>query len=161
MRRLSLTCLALSTLFLAVAPAADDGWVTVIAGTAKDLAAFDGKTDGWQAASAVAIDPANVRRLTLTPGDGMLANGPAGRAADLVTKQKFTDVEVHAEFLIPQRSNSGVKLMGLYEIQITDSAAVAADKLTGDHCGGIYPRAEQRPRYRYLDKGFPPLVNAA
>jgi hypothetical protein len=30
-----------------------------------------------------------------------------------------------------------------------------------DDCGGIYPRAELLPRYRTIDKGFPPRTNAA
>ena len=28
-------------------------------------------------------------------------------------------------------------------------------------CGGIYPRAELKPKYHYLDDGVPPRVNAA
>src|SRR5262249_40389924 len=35
------------------------------------------------------------------------------------------------------------------------------EELTGNDCGGIYPRAEEQPKYRYLDKGVPPKVNAA
>jgi hypothetical protein len=61
--------------------------------------------------------------------------------------------------LIPKDSNSGVKLQGLYEVQICDSAA--SRKLTGSDCGGVYPRAELLPRYHHLDDGFAPLVNAA
>jgi hypothetical protein len=144
---------------LAAAPADDGGWVPLFAG--KDLSAWKAPT-GWQVGKAVALDPQNPRKLIMEPGEGVLVGfGKAGQVKDLITKQSFGDVEVHAEFLIPQRSNSGVKLMGLYEIQILDSAAVPADKLTGDHCGGIYPRAEQKPRYHHIDRGFPPLVNAA
>ena len=68
--------------------------------------------------------------------------------------------QVHLEFLVPKGSNSGVKLEGLYEIQIFDSYGVPDSKLTASHCGGIYPRAELLPRYHYLDKGFPPTANA-
>jgi hypothetical protein len=160
-RLLPVLAMPLLMVLSAVAPAGDDGWVTLVGGTPADLAHFRGKTDGWQTAAAVAPDPMNPRRLAVTTGTGVLVNGPQGRAADLVTTRTFGDVEVHAEFLIPQRSNSGVKLNGLYEIQIIDSAAVPAEKLTGDHCGGIYPRAEQSPSYRHIDKGFAPLVNAA
>ena len=64
----------------------------------------------------------------------------------------------HVEFLIPKGSNSGVKLQGLYEIQIRDSWGVKAPK--GSDCGGIYPRAELKPKYHYLDKGVPPRLNA-
>jgi hypothetical protein len=76
-----------------------------------------------------------------------------------VSKQKFGDVEVHAEFMIPKGSNSGVKLEGLYEIQIFDSYGVEEPKATD--CGGIYPRAEQKPTYHHIDKGVPPRTNAS
>src|SRR5262249_61960449 len=33
--------------------------------------------------------------------------------------------------------------------------------LTGDSCGGVYPRAEQKPKYHHIDKGVPPRTNAA
>jgi hypothetical protein len=68
-------------------------------------------------------------------------------------------VEAHVEFLIPKGSNSGVKMMGLYEIQILDTHG--AKELSGDSCGGIYPRAEDKPRYHHIDKGVAPKVNAA
>ena len=61
--------------------------------------------------------------------------------------------------MIPNHSNSGVKLEGVYEIQIFDSWKVA--KPTGADCGGIYPRAEKKPHYHHIDEGVPPLVNAA
>ena len=81
----------------------------------------------------------------------MLINGRRGSAPDLVSRQTFGDVEVHVDFKIPRRSNSGVKLMGLYEVQIFDSWGVKEP--TGSDCGGIYPRAELTPTYHYLDKG--------
>jgi Domain of Unknown Function (DUF1080) len=60
--------------------------------------------------------------------------------------------------MIPKGSNSGVKMMGLYEIQIFDSFNVK--ETTGADCGGIYPRAEDQPKYHHIDKGTPPKVNA-
>jgi hypothetical protein len=143
--------------FVAGAPADDGGWITLFG--AKDLAAWDGKTDDWLVAGSVELQEKNQRMLTSKPGEGILVNLPKGRARDLITKQKFTDVEVHVEFLIPKGSNSGVKLMGLYEIQIVDS--FGKKELTGDDCGGIYPRAEEQPKYHHIDKGVPPKVNAA
>ena len=68
-------------------------------------------------------------------------------------------MEVHLEFVIPKGSNSGIKFHGHYEIQIIDTFGQKKE-LTGDACGGIYPRAELSPKYRYLDKGVPPKVNA-
>jgi hypothetical protein len=88
-----------------------------------------------------------------------MVNGLDGRASNLVTREKYTDLEAHVEFLVARGSNSGVKMMGLYEIQIYDSHEVK--ELTGDHCGGVYPRGENQPRYHTIDKGIPPRVNAA
>ena len=76
-----------------------------------------------------------------------------------MTKEKFGDIEAHFEYLVPKGSNSGVKFEGLYEIQIFDSFGVA--KPTASQNGGIYPRAELLPKYRYLDEGVPPRVNAS
>jgi hypothetical protein len=53
-----------------------------------------------------------------------------------------------------------VKFHALYEIQIFDSYGVKDKDLDGTHCGGIYPRAELKPTYRYVDKGIAPKVNA-
>ena len=100
------------------------------------------------------MDPKNPKRLTDKPGEGVLVNLPRGRAEDLFTKEKYQDVEVHVEFMIPKGSNSGVKLMGLYEIQILDS--FGKKQVSGDDCGGIYPRAEDKPNYHHIDEGTPP-----
>ena len=85
-------------------------------------------------------------------------NGPKGRSNDLYTKEKYGDLEVHVEFLIPKGSNSGIKLHGHYEIQIEDSYGIKKPK--GSDCGGVYPRAEAKPRYHHIDDGIAPKVNA-
>jgi hypothetical protein len=51
-----------------------------------------------------------------------------------------------------------VKFEGVYEIQIADSWGVKTPK--GSDCGGIYPRAELKPKYHHIDAGFAPRVNA-
>jgi hypothetical protein len=112
----------------------------------------------WVQAGSVAVDADNPKRLTSKSGKGILVNGAKGRARDLLSKQVFGDLEIHLEFVIPKGSNSGVKLRGLYEIQICDSWGIKEPK--GSDCGGIYPRAELKPRYHYLDKGVPPRRNA-
>ena len=112
----------------------------------------------WHAVQAVTLDPANPRKLTIEAGKGVWTNAPKGTAQDLYTRREYGDVAVEIEFLIPQRSNSGIKLMGLYEVQITDSHGKS--KMTGSECGGIYPRAELLPKYRHLDEGIAPKSNA-
>jgi len=136
---------------------AEEGWMDLTGSTT--LSPWQTPTGAWAFVGDVHLDPSNPRRLAADPGTGTLYNGPTGRANNLVTKEKFRDLEAHVEFLIPKGSNSGVKFGGVYEIQILDSHG--KDKLTGNDCGGIYPRAESKPTYHYLDEGHPPRVNAA
>ena len=155
-----LRTIRLFAFLVAVSPARADeaGWIDLTRGP-KPLGAFAGKNDDWVVAGDAAKDATNPRRLTARPGEGVLAPRSGSGAENLVTRQRFADVEVRAEFLIAQGSNSGVKLMGLYEIQIADSHAKKT--LTGSDCGGVYPRGEQSPLYHVIDKGTPPRVNAA
>jgi hypothetical protein len=126
----------------------------------NQLAAFNKPAADWEIVGDVSLDPENPRRFVPKAGRGVLWNGPKLRVNNLVSSRNdFTDVEVHVEFNIPKGSNSGVKFMGLYEIQILDS--FGKKELTGDDCGGIYPRAEEKPRYHHIDKGTAPRVNAA
>jgi hypothetical protein len=134
-----------------------DDW-TLLSGE-KELSRWKA-TKGWEMAGSVEVDIKNQRKLSFKPGKSILVNGARGRARDLVTREKFGDVEVHVEFLIPKKSNSGVKFHAVYEIQITDTHGKKKE-LTGDDCGGIYPRAEDRPKYHHIDKGIAPRVNAA
>jgi len=137
--------------------AADASWITLIG---EDAAAdvWKSKTAGWIRGGGVELDAKNPRRLIAAPGKGVFVNGKSGGEADLVTKQAFGDVEVELEFFIAKGSNSGVKFHAVYEIQIYDSHGVKT--LTGNDCGGVYPRAELKPKYHHIDKGIAPLTNA-
>ena len=53
-----------------------------------------------------------------TVKEGWLTNLPG--AIDLVSEKKFQNFELHVEFLIGPRSNSGIGLRGRYEVQILD-----------------------------------------
>jgi hypothetical protein len=147
----------LAVLLLTARPglAAEEGWKDLLGDSPKD--AWRHFAEQWVIAGDAKLDEKNPKKLAAVPGKGVLVNGP-GRVRDLITKETFTDVEVHVEFMVPKGSNSGVKLNGLYEIQILDS--YGKKKLTGDDCGGIYPRAEEKPRYHAIDEGVPPRVNA-
>ncbi len=143
---------------LAFAPmvnAGEKGWTEFFG---KDLRVFRGKISNWEQVASVELDAKNVRKFVAQPGDGVWYNGPKGNASNLFTKEKFSDVEVHLEFNLPKGSNSGIKFHGHYEIQICDS--FGKKSVTGDDCGGIYPRAELTPRYTHIDKGIAPKVNA-
>jgi hypothetical protein len=152
-RHLPLASLVLLTVTLSARTADEKGWIEL-----TDLASWREPVGDWLLAENVGIDPDKPRLLSAKAGKGILVNGRKGRARDLLSKQSFGDVEVHVEFLLPRGSNSGVKLQGLYEIQICDSWGIKEPK--GSDCGGIYPRAELKPTYHYLDKGFPPRSNA-
>jgi hypothetical protein len=90
-----------------------------------------------------------------TDGDKWIVqNGYAiSDQSDITTKQSFSDCQLHVEWASPEeiigegqgRGNSGVKIMGLYEVQVLDSY----DNQTypDGQCGAIY-------------KQHPPLVNA-
>src|SRR5262245_51066710 len=105
--------LAFLTLAALAGGAAEEAkWIDLSAD--KALAGWLAPTDGWTFAGGAELDTQNPRRLTAKDGTGVLVN-TAGKARNLVSKQKFTDAEVHLEFLIPKGSNSGVKMMGLYE----------------------------------------------
>jgi hypothetical protein len=128
---------------------------------AVDLSPLDAwkpEKNGWSTVGSVKINPENAKRLTAESGDGLFYNGPNGRAINLLSKQEFGDVALHLEYLIPKGSNSGVKLIGQYEIQIADS--FEKTKVTGSDCGGIYPRAELGPKYHHIDDGIAPTTNA-
>ncbi len=135
----------------------DNGWVDLTG--PKNLQVWRGKPTDWIRTDAVAIDEKNPRLLSAKEASGeILVNGVKGRAKDLLTRADLGDVELHLEFLIPRGSNSGVKFHGHYEIQICDS--FGKKKVEGDDCGGVYPRAELKPRYHHIDKGIAPRVNA-
>lgn len=49
---------------------------------------------------------------------GVLTN--QGPGTDLITEQKFENFKLHAEFMYPKGSNSGIYLRGRYEVQVED-----------------------------------------
>ena len=137
----------------------EGGWTPLLNG--KNLRGWhsrEGKTSEWFTTRGVYWDPImNPLRLFAVPGSGdRILNGPKGNTADLITDAKFGDVELYVEFLLPQRSNSGVYLHALYEVQILDSFGKELP-LGWEDCGAI-------PKEQTEGKGFPgapPLRNAS
>jgi len=115
------------------APAPSDA--IVLLGSNNDLSA-------WQMADGSAATWA-MKGGVLHTGKGMLR-----------TKQQFTDVQVHVEFATPSevkgdsqgRGNSGVFLLGHFEIQVLDS-----------YRNITYPDGQAASMYGQ----YPPLVNVA
>jgi len=154
----TLLALAASAAIVLPALAGDDhDWVALTG--ERPLDAWRKPTAAWYEAGDAKPDPKDPKKLVPLEGRGVILNGQNGRTRNLLSTAEFGDLEAHFEFMVPERSNSGIKFQGLYEIQIFDSHGVA--KPTANHCGGVYPRAELLPRYHYLDEGVPPRVNAA
>ena len=110
---------------------------------------------GWQVVGQVDLSPDDLTQFSYSEGQGVLVNGLLGRTANFVSEYHHGDCELHIEFVVPQGSNSGVYLMGHYEIQILDSWQ--ATELRYGTCGGIYAR---RVAGEDVD-GTPPQTNAS
>lgn len=126
--------------FPPVAPAADKDEVVkpIVLFNGKDLSGWKVKGEPakvqWVVGKAM-LDEKNPSKLTVTeasPGD--LINPEHG--GDLYTEQKFGDGTFEVEFMIPKGSNSGVYLMGEYEIQILDS--FGKEKVGPGDMGALY-----------------------
>jgi len=61
---------------------------------------------------------------------------------DIYTEQKFGDCTIEVEFMVPKGSNSGVYVMGEYEVQILDS--FGKKKVGPGDLGGLYGAAAPR-----------------
>jgi len=149
--RTALTCV-LATAFLAAASAASaaDKQKVVEPFNGKDLSGWVLKQpQGNQWVAGIAkMDPVNPRELAVTEpteGEGQLVNKKA-HGVDIYTEQKFGDCTVTLELMVPKGSNSGVYLMGNYEVQVLDS--FGKEKVGAGDIGGLYGAAA-------------PLLNAA
>jgi stress-induced morphogen len=135
--------------------------VQAVAGETVGL--FDGKSlDGWTArkpserskwkvglARLSSEDPALLAVSPSQGSTGWLINDAASkhasaesRGVDLYTQRTFGDCTIDLEFMIPKGSNSGVYVMGKYELQIKD--AYGLDKLTYQDLGAVYKVAPAR-----------------
>ncbi|MDY0166577.1 MAG: DUF1080 domain-containing protein [Thermoguttaceae bacterium] len=104
--------------------------------------------DGWQTkgdienstwtVGATKLDPDNPAKLIAEPapaGRGDLVT-PTGRGQDIFTVEKFGDCIVELEVMVSKGSNSGIYLMGEYEIQVLDS--FGKEQVGPGDMGGIY-----------------------
>lgn len=120
----------------------ENGWRPLLNG--QDLSGWhaqDGKPLEWLTTRGVLWERLlGPTRLGASPApSGTILNGRRGSTSNLVSDEKFGDVELYLEFMIAKGSNSGVYLHGLYEVQIFDSYG-SAEPLTSSDAGGIYHR---------------------
>lgn len=102
----------------------------------KDLTGWklrgDTKKNKWEVGTALLNDKGG---LVFKKEGSELVN-TAGGGIDIYTEQEFGDCLVEVEVMVPKGSNSGIYLMGRYEIQILDS--FGRDKLGMGDMGAIY-----------------------
>jgi hypothetical protein len=115
---------------------------------------------GWRAvASEIGLDANDRHQFVFGEArdprrDAVLINDRAegGTPSELVSRYEFSDVDVHLDFMLPEGGNSGLYLMGRYEVQLLDSSG--RTNLRPGDCGGIY---QGDPK---LWPGRAPLFNA-
>jgi hypothetical protein len=78
----------------------------------KPIELFDGKSlDAWDVQH-------KTRPAGWSVAEGAMTNSKG--ANNLVSKQKFQDCKIHAEYKLEANSNSGIYLRGRYELQVLD-----------------------------------------
>ncbi len=121
------------------------------------------KRDKWKRVTEVTAVPDKNAIEVKGEGEGTILvnwSPKSKRAPYLVTVGEFGDVQVHFEFMVPKGSNSGIYLMGRYEIQILDSFGVKPP--TFSDLGGLYQRWDtKRGKGKAGYEGVAPRVNAA
>lgn len=120
----------------------ESGWMPLLNG--KDLSGWHGQNPAakneWLTTNGIAWERLlGPTRLSANPTAGDRILNGTGRTVNLVTDQKFGDMELYLEFMIAKGSNSGVYLHGLYEVQIFDSWGATEEMSTSDS-GAIYHR---------------------
>lgn len=133
-------------------------WIELFNG--RNLTGWSAKSEhDWQVVGDVRLRPDNPRLLQFSPGVGAMVNGGAGRTRDLCTLAEHGSCELQLEFCVAEKSNSGVYLMGNYEIQILDSFGTPESELSYASCGGIYGRWIEETKTSY--DGHAPRTNAS
>src|SRR5262245_60076356 len=115
----------------------------------KDLTGWKTKHEkGKWVVGAAVIDEKSPSKLAAKDGSSDLINLQPG--SDLLTEAKYGDCTVEVEFMIPKGSNSGVYMMGEYEVQIYDTFEKKGKDAKPGDMGGIYTFAAPKV---FADKG--------
>ena len=118
----------------------------------KPISLFSGKEEDlslWKPTNARAKNGFKVIDGTLV-NDPLQPEGRHISYGNLRTVQEFGDFNIKLEVNVPQRSNSGVYLKGIYEVQVADTHKRSQARLDSHNMGGIYSRitpiiAAERP----------------
>lgn len=126
-----------------------------------NLSAFQTVSENWSVAGGVQSNRNEEHSLSGTDGTGILVNIPTEENNEhLFTSWSHGDLELELDFLMPKGSNSGIYLMGRYEVQLFDSWGVEDPQFSD--VGGIYQRwDESQPEGEKGFEGNAPGLNAA
>jgi len=96
-----------------------------------------GKGNKWVVGKAK-VSPDDPKMLVAVDGRGEMINLTPGHGAsrDIYSKAKFGDCRIELQVMVPQGSNSGIYVMGEYEIQVLDSWG--RQKMGGGDMGAVY-----------------------
>jgi hypothetical protein len=127
----------------------------------SDLRAFRPTSANWRVAGGASVDRSRNLAMSAEPGTGVLVNSPTDAAkGHLLTTFEHGDIDVALDVMLPKGSNSGVYLMGRYEVQLFDSWGVQSP--TFADMGGIYERwNEKRGTGNEGYEGVAPRLNAS
>lgn len=94
----------------------------------------------WVVGKAV-VDPANPTQLKVekTTGPGAELVNSRGGGVDIYTEEKWGDAVIELELMVPKGSNSGIYVMGEYEVQVLDS--YGKTQVGPGDIGGLYGAA--------------------
>lgn len=138
------------------------GALAALAQPAGTLRPFNGKNlDGWKpkqegstksqwTTGSAKPDPADPKKLGVTLGGDQLINQTVGhgQSVDLYSEALHGDAVITLEVMVPKESNSGIYVMGEYEVQVLDSFGNDANPGPGD-MGAIYgAQPPQKPKYK-------------
>jgi hypothetical protein len=122
-------------LFFGLATFAHAGEKTLNLFNGKDFTGWklkgDAKKSKWEVGAASVDDKG---KLMLKEGGSDMVN--IARSIDIFTEQEFADCLIECEVMVPKNGNSGIYVMGRYEIQVFDSYGKA--KLGMSDMGAIY-----------------------
>ena len=126
----------------------------------NDLSFFNSQSSNWSIVGDVNAPLNQKNTLTTQSGTGVLVckhdSKEYGDKFDLFTKESYGDIDLSLDFMLGVGSNSGIYLMGRYEVQLFDSWGVKTPKYSD--CGGIYQRRDVKTGNQY--EGFAPRFNA-
>jgi hypothetical protein len=133
-----------------------------VADAAEVIQPFNGKDlTGWKTKAAGKVesqwrvgsdkpDPAAPKRFIVSPAGNELINDTEGhgKSLDIYSTAQHGDAIITLEVMVPRESNSGVYVMGEYEVQVLDSHGRDANPGPGD-MGAIYgAKPPTNPKYR-------------